>query len=270
MRCATWNVNSLRVRLPQPLEWLELAQPDLIGLQETKTQDKDFPLIDIEAAGYQAIYSGQKTYNGVAILSRLPLAPVDVVTDLPGLEDSQRRVLAATYGDIRFINLYVPNGAMVGSDKYAYKLDWLQQLERYLSQQLAAYQKLIVVGDFNIAPEDRDVHDPVAWAGSVLVSPKERQAFRAIQQLGLYDSFRLFDSAEGKFSWWDYRAAAFRRNMGLRIDHILVSQALRDSCTGCSIDTGPRRWERPSDHAPVYADFIEHTYQGDFWETDRE
>jgi len=270
VRCATWNVNSLRVRLPQLLEWLELAQPDLIGLQETKTQDEDFPLIDIEAAGYQAIYSGQKTYNGVAILSRLPLAPVDVVTDLPGLEDSQRRVLAATYGDIRFINLYVPNGAMVGSDKYAYKLDWLRQLERYLSQQLAAYQKLIVVGDFNIAPEDRDVHDPVAWEGSVLVSPKERQAFRAVQQLGLYDSFRLFDSAEGKFSWWDYRAAAFRRNMGLRIDHILVSQALRDSCTGCSIDTGPRRWERPSDHAPVYADFIEHTYQGDFWETDRE
>ena len=231
MRCATWNVNSLRVRLPQLLDWLELAQPDLIGLQETKTQNEDFPLIDIEAAGYQAIFSGQKTYNGVAILSRLPLVPVDVVTDLPGLEDSQRRVLAATYGDIRFINLYVPNGAMVGSDKYAYKLDWLQQLENYLSQQLATYQKLIVVGDFNIAPEDRDVHDPVVWEGSVLVSPKERQAFRGLQQLGLYDSFRLFDSAEGKFTWWDYRAAAFRRNMGLRIDHILVSQALPDNPT---------------------------------------
>ena len=269
MRCATWNVNSLRVRLPQLLEWLEAAQPDLLGLQETKTQDEDFPRIDIEAAGYQAIFSGQKTYNGVAILSRMADAPVDVVTDLPGLEDTQRRVLAATYGDIRVINLYIPNGAMVGSDKYAYKLDWLEQLQHYLAQQLATYQKLIVVGDFNIAPEDRDVHDPLAWAGSVLVSPPERQAFRDLQQLGLYDSFRLFHAEEDSFSWWDYRAAAFRRNMGLRIDHILVSQALRDSCTGCNIDTGPRGWERPSDHAPVYADFIEHTHQGDFWEADR-
>jgi len=269
VRCATWNVNSLRVRLPQLLDWLESAQPDLVGLQETKSQDEDFPLIDIEAAGYQAIYSGQKTYNGVAILSRLSDEPVDVVTDIPGMEDIQRRVLAATYSDIRFINLYVPNGAIVGSEKYAYKLEWLEHLEHYLQQQLATYRKVIVVGDFNIAPEDRDVHDPELWAGSVLVSPKERQAFRALQQLGLYDSFRLFHSEEGKFSWWDYRAAAFRRNMGLRIDHILVSQSLRDSCTGCNIDIQPRGWERPSDHAPVYADFIEHTHQGDFWEADR-
>lgn len=269
MRCATWNVNSLRVRLPQLLDWLETAQPDLIGLQETKTQDEEFPLIDIEAAGYQAVYSGQKTYNGVAILSRMPHEPVDVVTDIPDLEDTQRRILAATYGDIRFVNLYVPNGAMVGSDKYAYKLDWLRQLQHYLAKQLATYQKLIVVGDFNIAPEDRDVHDPLAWEGSVLVSPSERLAFRDLQQLGLYDSFRLFHTEEGCFSWWDYRAAAFRRNMGLRIDHILVSQSLRDSCTACNIDTGPRGWERPSDHAPVYADFIQHTHQGDFWEADR-
>ena len=269
MRCASWNVNSLRVRLPQLLAWLETAQPDLIGIQETKIQDEDFPLIDIEAAGYQAIYSGQKTYNGVAILSRLPHQPVDVITDIPGFEDSQRRVLAATYDDIRFINLYVPNGAMVGSDKYAYKLDWLEHLRYYLQAQLATHRKLIVVGDFNIAPQDRDVHDPVVWEGSVLVSPKERQALQAIQQLGLHDSFRLFHTEEGQFTWWDYRAAAFRRNMGLRIDHILVSQALRDSCTGCQIDTEPRGWERPSDHAPVYADFIEHTHQGDFWEADR-
>jgi exodeoxyribonuclease-3 len=269
VRCASWNVNSLRVRLPQVLDWLESAQPDLIGLQETKTQDDDFPLIDIEAAGYEAVYSGQKTYNGVAILSRLPFSPTDVVTGIPGLDDPQRRILAATYGEIRFINVYVPNGSVVGSDKYGYKLEWLNKLYCYLKQQLEQYQKLIVVGDFNIAPEDRDVHDPQAWEGSVLVSPKERQAFHSVQQLGLYDSFRLFNSDEGKFSWWDYRAAAFRRNMGLRIDHILVSQSLRDSCTGCSIDTEPRRWERPSDHAPVYADFIEHTYQGDFWETDR-
>ena len=269
MRCASWNVNSLRVRLPQLLDWLETAQPDLVGLQETKTQDDDFPLIDIEAAGYEAVYSGQKTYNGVTILSRLPFNATDVVTDIPGMDDPQRRVLAATYGDIRFINLYVPNGSAIGSEKYTYKLGWLKKLYSYLKQQLEQYQKLIVVGDFNIAPEDRDVHDPQAWQGSVLVSPKERQAFQAILQLGLYDSFRLFEAETGHYSWWDYRAAAFRRNMGLRIDHILVSQSLRDSCTACSIDTSPRGWERPSDHAPVYADFIELTSQGDFWESDR-
>ncbi len=269
MRCASWNVNSLRVRLPQVLDWLETAQPDLVGLQETKTQDDDFPLIDIEAAGYEVVYSGQKTYNGVAILSRLPFSATDVVTDIPNLDDPQRRILAATYGEIRFINLYVPNGSAVGSEKYTYKLEWLNKLHSFLEQQLEQYQKLIVVGDFNIAPEDRDVHDPQAWQGSVLVSRKERQAFQALLQLGLYDSFRLFEAEAGHYSWWDYRAAAFRRNLGLRIDHILVSQALRDSCTACRIDTSPRGWERPSDHAPVYADFIELTSQGDFWESDR-
>jgi exodeoxyribonuclease-3 len=251
------------------LAWIESAQPDLIGLQETKTQDDDFPLIDIEAAGYQAVFSGQKTYNGVAILSRLPFDAMDIVTELPGLDDPQRRVLAATFGEIRFINLYVPNGAVVGSEKFSYKLEWLKKLWAYLQQQLEQYQKLIVVGDFNIAPEDRDVYDPQAWQGSVLVSPKERQAFQALLQLGLYDSFRLFESECGHYSWWDYRAAAFRRNLGLRIDHILVSQSLRDSCSACHIDTTPRGWERPSDHAPLYADFIELTSQSDFWESDR-
>ena len=269
MRCASWNVNSLRVRLPQVLDWLESAQPDLVGLQETKSRDDDFPLIDIEAAGYEAVYSGQKTYNGVAILSRLPFKATDIVTDIPGLDDPQRRILAATYGEIRFINVYVPNGSVVGSDKYTYKLEWLNKLYVYLKQELEHYPKLIVVGDFNIAPEDRDVHDPQAWRGSVLVSQKERQAFQSLLELRLYDSFRLFNAETEHYSWWDYRAAAFRRNRGLRIDHILVSQSLRDSCTACHIDTLPRGWERPSDHAPVYADFIELESQGDFWESDR-
>ena len=255
MMIATWNVNSLKVRLPHVLDWLADKAPDLVALQETKIQDENFPVAELAAAGWQAVYSGQKAYNGVAILSRPGAEPRDVVVDLPGFDDHQRRVLAATYGDLRLVNLYVPNGSEVGSDKYAYKLQWLEHLRRWLAEELAAHPLLAVVGDFNVAPEDRDVHDPEAWAGSVLVSPAERAAFREILALGLHDAFRLFEQGGGHYSWWDYRAAAFRRNRGLRIDHILVSNALRARCRACAIDTAPRGWERPSDHAPVYAVF---------------
>lgn len=254
IKLASWNVNSLRVRLPHVLDWLANEKPDLLALQETKTTDDNFPLDDIRAAGYDAIYSGQKTYNGVAILSRMQHTPVDIVTDIPGLKDPQRRVLAATYGDLRFIDLYVPNGSEVGSEKFDYKLNWLKKLTSWLKNQLAEYPKLVVVGDFNIAPEDTDVHDPEEWAGSVLCSEPERTALQKLLKLGLHDSFRLFEQEEKSFSWWDYRAAAFRRNRGLRIDHLLISDALKDSCTASYIDKEPRKLDRPSDHAPVVAE----------------
>jgi exodeoxyribonuclease-3 len=255
MKIASWNVNSLKVRLPQVLDWLESARPDVLGLQETKTIDENFPREEIEAAGYQVIFSGQKTYNGVAIISREQASADDIVTDLPGLDDPQRRVLCATYNDVRFINLYVPNGAEVGSEKFVYKLEWLNKLGRYLKTQLKKYPQLVVVGDFNIAPEDRDVYDPKGWEGSVLVSPQERDAFQALLDLGLVDTFRQFEQEEKIYSWWDYRAAAFRRNMGLRIDHILASKELGKHCTASYVDKQPRRNERPSDHAPVVAEF---------------
>lgn len=253
VKIATWNVNSLRVRLPQVLEWLASAAPDLLALQEIKLTDDQFPAAELEAAGYRAVWSGQKTYNGVAILSREPGA--EPVTELPGFEDPQRRVLAATYGGVRLVNLYVPNGSEVDSDKYRYKLAWLEALEAWLREELARHPQLVVVGDFNIAPEDRDVHDPAAWAGSVLVSEPERAAFRRLLALGLTDCFRRFEQPEATFTWWDYRAAGFRRNNGLRIDHILASAALAEGCAGCTVDKVPRGWERPSDHAPVVAEF---------------
>ena len=253
MKIATWNVNSLRVRLPHLLDWMRVAQPDILALQETKLMDEQFPMQDIEAAGYQVVFSGQKSYNGVALLSRIPAC--DVVRDIPNLVDSQRRVLAATYNGIRVLNIYVPNGASVGSEKYSYKLSWLDQLCIYIEQQLALYPNLVVLGDFNIAPEDSDVHDPKAWEGQILVSEAERSYFTRLLKLGLSDTFRLFEQQADIFSWWDYRAAAFRRNLGLRIDHILVSQALRKRCMTCSIDKNPRTLERPSDHAPVIAEF---------------
>ncbi len=253
VKIATWNVNSIKVRLPQVLQWMESEQPDILGLQETKLTDENFPASDIEKAGYHVVFSGQKTYNGVAILSREPAT--DVVMDLPGLKDPQRRVLGASIGPVRFLDLYVPNGQSVGSDKYAYKLDWLAACRDYLADQAQTHERFVVVGDFNIAPETRDVHDAVAWAGEVLFSDAERAAFAAMIDQGLTDTFRLFEQEEGTFSWWDYRMGAFRRNRGLRIDHILASDALQQVCTACRIDRVPRTWEKPSDHAPMVAEF---------------
>jgi exodeoxyribonuclease-3 len=253
IRVASWNVNSLRVRLPQVLDWLQAQQPDLLALQETKLTDPEFPAEAIEATGYRVVYAGQKTYNGVATLSRGPAR--DVVTELSGLDDPQRRVLGASYGSLRLLNLYVPNGSEVGSDKYAYKLDWLDRLANHLDEEMRTHEHLLVLGDFNIAPQDRDVHDPKAWEGMVLCSEPERAAFQRLLDLGLCDTFRRFEQGEGFFSWWDYRAAAFRRNNGLRIDHILASPALCERCLSSRIDMAPRRLERPSDHAPVVAEF---------------
>ena len=254
MKIATWNVNSLRVRLPHVLDWLATEQPSLLAVQETKTIDADFPIAALEAAGYQAVYSGQKTYNGVALISQGGVE--DIVCDPPNLEDPQRRILAATYGNVRVIDLYIPNGSEVGSDKYAYKLDWLSKIQAFIADELSRHPRLVVLGDFNIAPEDRDVYDPVAWHEKILCSTPEREAFKGLLGLGLSDAFRLFDQGEASFSWWDYRAAGFRRNLGLRIDHILVSDALRDECLSCRIDKEPRKLERPSDHAPVIAEFL--------------
>jgi len=252
MRLATWNVNSLKVRLPQVLEWLRTHSPDALCLQETKTEDGNFPAAEIEAAGYAVLHAGQKTYNGVAILSRTPGA--DPRTAIPGFDDPQKRVLAATINGMRLINLYVPNGESVESDKYRYKLAWLAALKTWLGEELARHPRIAVVGDFNIAPEDRDVHDPKLWEGRVLFSEPERAAFRELLGLGLRDAFRLFDQPEKSFTWWDYRMNAFRRNMGLRIDHILLSQPLASDCTRCAIDRDARKAERPSDHAPVVAE----------------
>ncbi len=253
MRIASWNVNSLKVRLPQVLDWLAAHSPDVLGLQETKLVDEAFPAAELRAAGYEVSYSGQPTYNGVALLSRLPQA--EVITGLDGLEDPQRRVLGATIGGVRVLNLYVPNGQAVGSDKYAYKLGWLESLHGQLKKELAWHERVVVMGDFNIAPEDRDVHDPVEWAGQVLCSEPERAALAKIMALGLVDTFRLFEQPESVFSWWDYRAAGFRRNRGLRIDLVLASQPLAAGCRRAWVDIEPRRHERPSDHAPVAAEF---------------
>ena len=253
MRIATWNVNSLRVRLPQLLDWLASADVDVVALQETKLTDDAFPAEELRAAGYHSVFSGQKTYNGVALLSRLEAGAV--VRDIPGYDDPQRRVLAASIGGVRVIDLYVPNGQSVGSDKFLYKLGWLRALRDWLRGEISAHPKLVVLGDFNIAPEDRDVHDPAAWVGSVLVSPEEREALRDTLALGLIDVFRQFEQPPRSFSWWDYRAGGFRRNHGLRIDLLLASQALAGRCSACTIDVNPRRSERASDHTPVIATF---------------
>jgi exodeoxyribonuclease III len=253
VRIATWNVNSLRVRLPQVLEWLAANPVDVLAMQETKLPDADFPRAELEALGYQVVASGQKTYNGVALLSRWPCTAL--VTDIPALEDPARRVLAASTGGLRVVNLYVPNGQTVDSDKYRYKLRWLAALADWLRGELTAHRALVVLGDFNIAPEDRDVHDPAAWAGSVHVSEPERHALRTVLDLGLVDVFRRFEQPPGSYSWWDYRMLAFRRNHGLRIDLLLADAALASGCTACVVDRAPRRAERPSDHAPVVADF---------------
>ena len=253
MRIATWNVNSLRVRLPQLLEWLPGADVDVLALQETKLTDDAFPAGELRAAGYHSVCSGQKTYNGVALLSRGEAAAV--LRDMPGYDDPQRRVLAASFGAVRVINLYVPNGQSVGSEKFFYKLGWLRSLRAWLRQEIAAQPLLLVLGDFNIAPEDRDVHDPAAWVGSVHVSPDEREALQDTLAIGFVDLFRQFEQPPGSYSWWDYRAGAFRRNHGLRIDLLLASKALAERCRACTIDVGPRRSERASDHTPVIATF---------------
>jgi exodeoxyribonuclease-3 len=254
MKIATWNVNSLNVRLPHLLDWLGEQNPDVLCLQETKLEDGRFPREEIEAAGYRAAFSGQKTYNGVALLARQDIS--DVQCGNPHFPDEQKRLIAGTVGDTRVICAYVPNGQAVGSDKYRYKLDWLAALLPWLRQELEAHPRLVLAGDFNIAPDDRDVHDPVAWSGQILCSDAERSAWREILALGLQDSFRLFDQAEKTFSWWDYRMLGFQKNLGLRIDHVLLSAALAQGCRQSAIDRAPRKRERPSDHAPAYTDIV--------------
>jgi exodeoxyribonuclease-3 len=249
MKVASWNVNSLNVRMPHLSSWLATAMPDIVALQETKLEDAKFPLEALTGLGYHSVFSGQKTYNGVALLTREPVR--DVVTDIPGLDDPQRRILIGSVGELRIVNLYVVNGQSVGSEKYAYKLHWLARVRDYLGAELLHYPQMIVMGDFNIAPEDRDVHDPLAWHEQILCSTPERAALAQLQALGLHDSFRLFQADGGHYSWWDYRQAAFRRNLGLRIDLILVSEALRARCSAAAIDRVPRTWERASDHTPV-------------------
>lgn len=256
MKVSSWNVNSLKVRLPQLLDWLSRQTPDAVCLQETKLEDPKFPLKEIEAAGYHCAWSGQKTYNGVAILSRIPL--VDIATAIPAFPDEQKRVIAGTLGEgsgaFRIVCAYVPNGQMVDSEKYQYKLRWLAAFRDWIREELKRYSRLAVLGDYNIAPTDSDVHDPKAWAGHVLCSAREREAFRRLLELGLKDGFRLFTQPERSFTWWDYRMNAFKRNLGLRIDHILLSPELAAACRACTIDVSPRKLERPSDHAPVVAE----------------
>ena len=251
MKIAAWNVNSLKVRLPHLLDWLAEAKPDVVCLQELKLEDSNFPRAEIEAAGYQVAFSGQKTYNGVALLARLPIT--DVVCGNPLFPDEQKRLISGTVGDTRIVCAYMPNGQAVGSDKYDYKLRWLDALANWLTTEIATWPKLALCGDFNIAPDDRDVHDPKAWAGNILCSPAERAAFRRLLDLGLHDSFRLFAQPEKTFSWWDYRMLGFQKNLGLRIDHVLLTQPLADQCSAAGIDRAPRKRERPSDHAPVWA-----------------
>lgn len=254
MKAATWNVNSLRVRLPHVLKWLERERPDVLALQETKIKDEEFPADAFERYGYAAVFSGQAAYNGVAILSREPADAASLGLG-NGYTDEQRRLIAATIGGIRLFCLYVPNGQSVDSDKYRYKLEWLAALRALLADELARYPELLVVGDFNIAPDDRDVHDPSAWDGKIMCSQAEREALEALRALGLHDTFRLFPQPEKVFSWWDYRAGAYGRNQGLRIDLALASESLSRACISARIDTEPRGWERPSDHVPVIAEF---------------
>ena len=253
MRVATWNVNSLNVRLGHVLDWLASAEVDVLCLQELKLSNEKYPTAALRAAGYESVVNGQKTYNGVAIVSRLPMT--DVTVDIPDYADEQKRVIAATVSGTRLVCAYFPNGQSLESDKYRYKLGWLDAMHGYMLQQLATHPRLALLGDYNIAPEDRDVHDPAAWVGQVLVSPKERAAWGALTNAGLIDCFRLFEQPEKTFSWWDYRMLGFRRNAGMRIDHILASPALAADCRACVVDRAPRKQEKPSDHAPVVADF---------------
>jgi exodeoxyribonuclease-3 len=253
MKIATWNVNSLNVRLPHVLEWLTTAKPDVLVLQEIKQVSEAFPGDTFAEAGYQSAVNGQKTYNGVAVVSRNP--STDHVCDFPGFDDPQRRMLASTIDDVRIVNLYVPNGQSVGSEKYEYKLSWLAALRDFLRDELKSHDRLVVLGDFNIAPDDRDVYDPEKWGDDILCSPLERQALGEVLELGLTDVYRNFEQPEKAFSWWDYRRAGFQRNAGLRIDLILANDAMNAACQSSYIDREPRTWERPSDHTPVIAEF---------------
>jgi len=271
IRFASWNVNSLKVRLPHLLQWLKtcddrLEPIDLIGLQELKMTDDKFPIEDLEKAGFLSLFMGQKTYNGVAILVRKSAlthlnqdqdtAFLNIQQNLPDFVDEQKRLLASTLhfketAPIRVICAYFPNGQAPGTEKFSYKLQWLSALKEFLVSELQKYPRLILMGDFNIAPRDEDVHDPAKWVGQNLVSPEERAFFNDFQDIGLIDSFRLFDQEAKSFSWWDYRMMGFRRNAGMRIDHVMISQALKEDCTACVVDKTPRKWEQPSDHAPV-------------------
>ena len=258
LRVATWNVNSLKVRLPHLLDWLGRHAADVVCLQETKLTDDRFPVDDLKAAGYRSVFAGQKTYNGVAILLRETSTPAatEVQINLPNFADEQKRLIAVSLDGLRVVNGYFPNGQAVGSDKFEYKLAWLAALTDWLRGELSRHERLLLAGDFNIAPEPRDVHDPAAWEGQVLFSEPERAAFRALLDLGLTDSFRLFEQPERSYTWWDYRNLAFRSKMGLRIDHILLSPPLAARCTACTIDVEPRKREQPSDHAPVIATLL--------------
>jgi len=251
LKIATWNVNSLRVRLPHLLDWLAAQAPDVVCLQETKCEDAAFPAAELRAAGYCAIHHGQRTYNGVAILSRSE--PQVACRGIPAFVDEQSRVIAADVDGVRVVSVYVPNGQSVGSEKYAYKLRWFEALAAWLASELTAHPRLAVLGDFNVAPEDRDVHDPLAWEGKIHVSEPEREALRRVVSVGLADAFRLFEQPEKSFSWWDYRMLGFQKNKGLRIDHVLLSAPLKERCVSCVIDRAPRKWQQPSDHAPVIA-----------------
>ncbi len=253
MKIATWNVNSIKVRLDHVLEWMDRHQPSVLCLQELKCETARFPVEAFLEAGYEPLVAGQKAYNGVALLGRT--TGKDVTVGIPGFEDVQQRAIAATFEGVRVMSLYCPNGESLTSEKYAYKLKWFEALQHYLSDTLKTHERLVVAGDFNVAPEDRDIHDPKAWQGEVLCSDAERAAFSALLDLGLKDSFRLFEQLEAQYSWWHYRVNAFKRNMGLRIDHVLTSQAMASACVACSIDREPRAKERPSDHAPVMAEF---------------
>ena len=252
MKLATWNVNSLNVRLGHVLDWIAAQRPDVLCLQETKLEDAKFPREVLNDAGYEVVFHGQRTYNGVAILSRLPMS--DVETGIGGFEDDQKRVLSATIGGVRVVCAYVPNGEKIGSAKFEYKMRWMGAMTAWLTKELDRHPKLAVVGDYNIAPEARDVHDPALWQDKIHFTPPEREALHGLFGIGLADAFRLFDQPERSYTWWDYRMMAFRRKMGLRIDHILLSAGLAQRCRSCTIDVEPRKLERPSDHAPVIAE----------------
>ena len=249
MKIASWNVNGVRARLDHVSDWLETNQPDVLALQETKVMDEMFPFDAFKPLGYQVSIYGQKSYNGVALLTKK--TPTDIAKGVEGFKDDQTRVIAGFFGGVLIINVYVPNGQSVGSEKFDYKMNWLKHFYTHLQRLLKVHQKIVILGDFNIAPADADVHDPELWKDKVLCSDNERRWLNQILDLGFVDSFRLFEQEEGLYSWWDYRAAAYRRKMGMRIDLILISDALKKECIKSYIDEAPRGQDRPSDHTPV-------------------